>query len=136
MMDRQVQQLIAQSRMFTDFLNKNQSSNQPNTPHNLNVDQVAAELQEILNRSLNIIIFNLQDRSDVMQVLRNRRNLPAELSVSDDRTKTQLDALANLRLQVREHNAAHPEDLWRIKFINNTPVIVSMKDLNPIQKNP
>ena len=183
MLDGQVQQLFAQTRKFSEFIRNNQAGTQQlNIPQDFNIDQIAGELQERLNRSLNIILFNLQDRSDVnydqqqvteilnsvginstnirirrigravrerpraivitlssraevLQVLRNRRNIPADPSVSEDRTRNQRDTLAALRLRVRDHNSTHPDDQWRIKFVNNSPVIISVKDSQQIPKN-
>ena len=80
MLDRQVQQLAIDSRKFTEFINNNQLGNQQIGQHqDYNVDQIAAELQERLNRSLNIILFNIQDHNDAERDLNLVKEIPREI---------------------------------------------------------
>ena len=81
------------------------------------------------------VVDTLSSRAEVLLVLRSRRTLPADISVSEDRTRVQRDNYSALRQRVREHNQGHPQDQWRIKFVNNSPTIVSVKDSKPISKN-
>ena len=81
------------------------------------------------------VVVTLSSRAEVLLVLRSRRTLPADISVSEDRTRIQLDNCSALRQRMREYNQSHPQDQWRIKFVNNSPTIVSSKDSKPISKN-
>ena len=81
------------------------------------------------------LVVQISSRQEVLQVLRNRRAIPAHLSISEDRTRDQRASLNEMRRQIQEHNRAHPNNLWRIKYVNGAPTIVSAVDQTPVQKN-
>lgn len=97
---------------------------------------VAFEVQAILRRANNLVVFNLPEQQDsdlsdihsrdeVMRIIKNRRQLPASLSGSTNRTPAQRSNLRNLRTQAAAHNAHHPEDEHLIvKHINGVPRLV------------
>ena len=70
------------------------------------------------------IIARLVNPDDVIRVLRSQRLLPSGLTARADHTVAERARFDLLREQVNQHNAAHPNDRKRIKYIRGVPTIV------------
>ena len=81
------------------------------------------------------VIVSLSSRAQVLQILRNRRLLPPNLQVSEDRTRQQRELFNRLKEEVRQHNRQHPNEPCKIKFVNGTPTIVRESEETLRQKN-
>lgn len=84
---------------------------------------------QVNQRGPRAVVVTLNNRGDVIFILKNKYKLVSNVRISEDLTQQQRELLNNLRAEVNYKNANRTDNsiMWTIKYIKGVPTIVEQE---------